>query len=117
MGPGAHTPEELETLLEDAFVVRDHAAIVRLFETGGVLGTPEAAHARGGDQIAHLAEALWRRDYTYLAEPRRVVQARDTALVVGRRSVNVLRRGGDRRWLYAISLLDGDSSERGRRWR
>ena len=53
MRPGARTPEELETLLEDAFVVRDRDALAQLFEDGAVLvaggGRPEA---RGGSQIA-----------------------------------------------------------------
>src|SRR5687768_12128964 len=38
MGPGAQTPEELETLFEDAFVVRDATALAQLFEEGAVLG-------------------------------------------------------------------------------
>jgi hypothetical protein len=36
--------------------------------------------ARGGEVIARLATAIWHRERTYLAEPRRVIQARDTAL-------------------------------------
>ena len=48
MSPGALTPEELETLLEDAFVVRDRAALARLFEPDGLVaaaGPPHAAPA------------------------------------------------------------------------
>ena len=37
MRPGARTPEELETLFEDAFVVRDRDALAQLFEDGAVL--------------------------------------------------------------------------------
>jgi hypothetical protein len=48
-----------------------------------------------GEEIARFAEALWDRDFTYLADPRRVLQARDTALVVAERGVNVVRRGRD----------------------
>ena len=110
MTPGASTPEELETLFEDAFVVRDHEALSRLFEDGAVLGA-EPGEARGGEQISRLAAAMWERDYSYLAQPRRVVQARDTALVVARQGINVVRRGSDGRWLYAISLLDVYSTE------
>ena len=101
---GAHTPEELETLLEDAFVTRDRDALVELFEHEAVLGAARR-EARGGDEIARLAAALWRCDDTYLADPQRVVQARDTALVVTRRGINLARRG-DGGWRYAISLLD-----------
>src|SRR5215204_6454061 len=105
MVPGAQSPEELETLFEDAFVVRDRSALAELFEDGAVLGaTP--GEARGGEQISLLAAEMWDRDYSYLAEPRRVVRARDTALVVGRQGINVVRRRSDGRWLYAISLLD-----------
>ena len=83
MRPGARTPEELETLFEDAFVVRDRAAIAALFEDGAVLVTgATAGAARGGEAIARAATALWRADLTYLADPQRVLQARDTALVV-----------------------------------
>ncbi len=111
MRPGASTPEELETLFEDAFVVRDSGALAGLFEDGAVLvagGGPE--QARGGEEIARFATALWERDRTYLADPRRVLQARDTALVVAERGINVLRRGRDGTWRYAIALLDIDDT-------
>lgn len=106
MTPGARTPEELETLFEDAFVVRDGDAVAGLFEEGGLLvmsGAP--GEARGGRAIARVAAELCTRDLTYLADPRRVLQARDTALVLTDRGVNVVRRGGDGAWRYAIALL------------
>ncbi len=53
---------------------------------------------------------MWERDRTYLADPRRVLQARDTALVVAARAINVLRRGDDGTWRYAITLLDIDDT-------
>jgi ketosteroid isomerase-like protein len=109
MRPGARTPEELETLFEDAFVVRDLDALARLFEDGAVLvagGGPQ--EARGAAHIARFATAMWECDRTYLADPRRVLQARDTALVVAERAINVLRRGSDGTWRYAITLLDTD---------
>jgi len=111
MRPGARTPEELETLFEDAFVVRDRDALAQLFEHGAVLaagGGPQ--EARGAAQIARFATAMWERDRTYLADPRRVLQARDTALVVAERAINVLRRGSDGTWRYAITLLDTDDT-------
>jgi hypothetical protein len=112
MSPEAQTPEELETLLEDAFLVRDHRALVSLFENGAVLGAvPERAEARGVDQIARFVAALWERDLTYLADLRRVVQARDTALVLGSRGVHVAHRGRGGGWSYAISLLEIDNSK------
>jgi hypothetical protein len=105
MQQGARTPEELETLFEDAFVVRDGVALAELFEDGAVLGGAPG-EARGSLQIGRLAAAMWEREYSYLADPGRVVQARDTALVLGRQGINVVRRRGDGSWLYAIALLD-----------
>jgi hypothetical protein len=35
---GGRTPEELETLLEDALLMRDAAALTPLFEDASVLG-------------------------------------------------------------------------------
>jgi ketosteroid isomerase-like protein len=106
MTPGARTPEELETLFEDAFVIRDGDALVQLFEHGAVLVAGDGpAHARGAAEIARFAAALWDRDLTYLADPRRVLQSGSTALVVGERAINVLRRGTDGAWRYAITLL------------
>ena len=106
MRAGARSPEELETLLEDTFVVRDSHAVARLFEDGAVLFAPDGlGEARGADEIARLAAAMWERDRTYLADPRMVVQARDTALVVADRVINVVRRGSDGAWRYSISLM------------
>ena len=92
-------------MFEDAFVVGDPDAVARLFEDGGVLAT--ASETRSGAAIGPFAAALWAREVGFLANPRRVLQAHDTALVVSERSVSVLRRAGDGVWRYAISLLDG----------
>ena len=106
MDPGARTPEELETLLEDAFVARDAAALQAMFADGAVLLAGSAEReARGAPAIARRASALWAHDGTYIAAPRRVVQARDTALVLGHQSINVVRRGADGGWRCAIALL------------
>ncbi|MEA2306524.1 MAG: hypothetical protein QOH43_3804, partial [Solirubrobacteraceae bacterium] len=112
MAPGAQTPEELETLFEDAFVTRDREALARLFEDGAVLLAGYEGHeARGGQQVARLAAAMWAVDRTYVADPRRVIQARDTALVVTERGINVVRRGSDGCWRFAISLLPPDDMD------
>jgi hypothetical protein len=111
MTPGARTPEELETLFEDAFVVRDGEALSRLFEDGAVLVVGDGRQeARGEQEIARSAVELWDRQCTYLADPRRVLQARDTALVVAEQGVNVMRRGSDGAWRYAIALLSWDDT-------
>jgi ketosteroid isomerase-like protein len=94
-------------LFEDTFVIRDRGALAALFAEEAVLVVgPAAAEARG-DEIVRSATALWERDFTYVADPRRVLQARDTALVLAERSLSVVRRGRDGRWRYAISLLNG----------
>jgi uncharacterized protein DUF4440 len=105
MTQGARTPEELEALLEDAFVTRDAEAIRGIFAEGAVLALGERPHAARGEEISRLAPALWTGDQTYVADPFRVVQARDTALVLADRAVNVHRRGSDGAWRYAIALL------------
>ncbi len=109
MRPGARTPEELEMLFEDAFVIRDREALAQLFEEGAVLVVGDGLQeARGGAEIARIATAIWDRDCTYVADPRRVLQTRDTALVVAGRGINVVRRGSDGAWRYAILLLSLD---------
>lgn len=114
MRPGASTPEELESLLEDALMMRDGESLRGLFETAAVLVAPFGAHeVRGGAQIASHACALRDCGYVYLADPSRVLQARDIALVIAQRAVNVMRRGADQRWRYAVSLLSPDTPTEG----
>ncbi len=112
---GARTPEELETLFEDAFVTRDREALAQLFEAGAVLVAGDRLQeARGGDEIARVATALWTGDRTYVADPRRVLQARDVALVVAERGINVVRRGRDGAWRYAIVRQSVDDNTKRR---
>jgi hypothetical protein len=106
MRAGARTPEELEALLEDAFVLRDLAAAGELFDDGAVLMETEGVEARGTEAIGHALAALWARDRTYIAHPRHVLRARDTALLVAVAGIHVLRRGADGTWRAAISLLE-----------
>jgi ketosteroid isomerase-like protein len=109
MRPGARTPEELETLFEDSFVTRDRDALAQLFEDGAVLVVVDGPQeARGGAEIVRFATAMWECDRTYVADPRRVLQARDTALVIADRGINVVRRGSDGAWRFAIALLSLD---------
>ena len=108
---GARTPEELETLLEDAFVLHDHQALAQLFQEGAILVAGGLPEARGHRQIARVAAQLWDLDRSYLADPRRVLQVHDTALVLAGHAINVGRRGTDGFWQYAISLLDLETCE------
>ncbi len=110
MTGGARTPEELETLLEDACVIRDRGALTELFEDGAVLVAGDTLHARGVDEIAQVATAIWDEGRTYVAELRQVLQARDTALVVAARGLSVVSRGTDGTWRYTISLLTFDEN-------
>jgi len=114
MTQGASTPEELEALFEDAFVVRDQVAAAGLFEDGSLLAcTAMARPVRGRAAIAQLVERLWGSGQTYVAEPRQVLQAGDMALVIGSHVISVARRGPGG-WRYAIALLGGfdDATER-----
>jgi uncharacterized protein (TIGR02246 family) len=97
-------------LFEDAFLTRDRDALAQLFAEKAVLVSGHGEEARGGDEIVRFATAMWDRDYTYLADPRRVLQSLDTALIVAARGTSVVRRGSDATWRYAISLLELDNT-------
>ncbi len=107
MEAGAATPEELETLLEDAFMLHDQQALAQLFHPDAMLVVGAGLlEARGRRQIAGIAAQLWASKHLYLADPRRVLQVRDTALVLAGRTINVVRHAADGSWRYTISLLD-----------
>lgn len=116
MTQGASTPEELELLLEDGFLLGDRRALVDLFALDGVLcDGARTLEGRGRDGIGRAAAALCARGFSYLASARCLLQSGDTALMVGGSAINVIRRGPDRRWRYAISLMDiDDTTERSR---
>jgi quercetin dioxygenase-like cupin family protein len=101
---GARTPEELETLFEDALLLRDRQVLTALFESGATLVMGDDQPIRGGEAIARAALASRNGIGAYVAEPRRVLLARDSALVVTDRGVNVMQRGDDGAWRYAIVL-------------
>lgn len=102
----AATPEELETLFEDAFVMEDPEQLVGLFEDAGVLAAGDSgAIACGRASIRRSAPGLWTRHPGYVPAGRRVLQARDTALVVSAAAIQVARRGQDGSWRVAICLL------------
>lgn len=100
MAPGAGAPEDLDRLLEDALVLRDQRSVSRLFVPGAVLIA--GGEHRGRSEIEHAAPRLW--EMPYIAETRGVHQARDVALVLGRDSIAVARRGGSG-WRYAVALV------------
>ena len=96
-------------LFEDALVMRDAQALAELFAEGAVLVAGDERQARGGEEIARLALATWAGDRTYVADPRRVLQARYIALIVAEQGINVVHRGRDGSWRYAIIRLSGDN--------
>lgn len=113
MREGGRTPEELETLLEDACIARNVEGVLALFDEDGVLvASGDGRLARGEAQIARAAAAIWCHQPTYVASPERVVQARDIALSLGG-GINVVRRGPDGTWRFAIALLHIDEPMNG----
>ena len=111
MDAGARTPEELETLLEDAFVVHDRRQLRALFADGAVLAAAGGdGAARGPEAIALAAAALWGRGVTYVAGAPRVLRARGTALVVSDAALHVACRTSDGTWRFAISVLNVDDA-------
>ncbi|MBA2239781.1 MAG: hypothetical protein H0W09_00825 [Solirubrobacterales bacterium] len=110
MNPGARTPEELDELLEDAFVVRDGTQLSALFEDCGILAlTPAGREVCGSEAIGKAAASLWTRDRTYVAKAPRVLRARDTALLLSEAGIHVARRGRDKEWRLMICVLaDGN---------
>jgi hypothetical protein len=111
-GGGGETPEELETLLEDAFLLRDANAVARLFEDGSLLVSGEGSQpARDHEAILRAASLLCNNGCGYLADPRRAFQTRDIALLIGHAVINVARRGQDGSWRFAISVLNSKSRE------
>jgi hypothetical protein len=105
MAGEARTPEELETLFEDAVVLRSVAEVGRLFLRHGVLLTADGELARGRGEIVALVARRWRRGETYVAEVSEVLQAGDLALVRSGAGVAVVHRGHRRGWRYAIARI------------
>ncbi len=103
MDAHARSPEELETLLEDAVLLDDGPAVAALFETTGVLHT--GAGLCGRAAIAAATPASWGGGF--VADPRQVVCGADLALVVGPAGTNVARRDPSGTWRYVISVPAG----------
>ena len=95
----AASPEELETLLEDALLLHDGAAVAALFEDRGVL-VARAGCVRNRNRAA---EVLMQQDY--VASARLITVVRDIAVVFGDHTINVSCRGPDRNWQLAVAIL------------
>lgn len=97
----ARTPEELEILFEDALMMGDHATLAELFDPRAVLDTGSDCPMRGPGDIVRCALAAWQGTSPYVANPQRVLQVRDLALIVTEQGVNVACRR-DGAWRYVI---------------
>jgi hypothetical protein len=115
MQAGADTPEELETLFEDTLVLGDGQALAALFEAGAVLLAEGQAPVHGSTAIAQTALAQWSGEQTYVADPQRIVQTRDIALIVTEHGINVARRTRDGAWCYVIVFVDRDPASEAQR--
>lgn len=103
MESGGRTPEELETLLEDACVLRDGSAFAGLFEEHGLL-VVGGALSRGQAEIARAGSLIWNPCNNYVAETRRIFQARRTVLILGEHATSVVVRDRYETWRYVISV-------------
>jgi hypothetical protein len=114
MALGAATPEELEALIEDACVVGDSATLAELLDVAAVVMSTDGSIRRGRNAVGGL-RAGGTGSACYCADPRIVLQSADLALVVSPRSLNVVQRGGDRRWRLVISVLGRSGPDPGLR--
>jgi hypothetical protein len=103
---GASSPEELETLFEDATVLRNPDELAALFVPGAVLHRVGCKlPVRGRPGIVRLLTD--RPDGpAYVALPPHILQRRATALVLTDTAVHVTRRS-QQGWRYLISWLSG----------
>ena len=93
----ASSPEELETLLEDAVLMGDQTAVAGLFHQGGLLiaGLRSAGPERALDELARLE---------YVAGTTGTVW-NDVAVFVGADTVNVSLRASDGAWRLIAAVL------------
>jgi len=94
----ASSPEELETLLEDAVLMGDETSVADLFAAGGVIVTGR----RISDPDHALTELV---KVGYVATPRTVSVKRNVAVVVGDDAVNVSFRGHDGSWRLLVAVV------------
>ena len=80
----------------------DREALAELFRVGAVLSTGSEYPTHGPAEIVQVALATWQGDQTFVAHPCQVIQARDNALVVTERGLNVAPRDLNGTWRYAV---------------
>jgi hypothetical protein len=102
------SPDELVTLLEDAFVMRRPDDVAALFEPNAVLAVRVGEHvseARGRPAIADIAGSIWARDATFIPDPNATILAGGRALLVGPTLIAVLHRGREKAWRLELGLM------------
>jgi len=94
----ASSPEELETLLEDAVLLGDEGAVASLFDQGAVLvaGPLVTGPERALAELTKLG---------YVATTRTVTVQHDTAVVVGDQTVNVSVRTPHGAWRLVATIV------------
>ncbi len=99
----ASSPEELETLLEDAVLLGDEAAVASLFDPGAVFvaGPLVTGPKRILAELAKLG---------YVATTRTVTVRRDSAIVVGDQAVNVAVRTPHGAWRLVATIVRHETS-------
>ena len=95
----AASPEELDTLLEDALLMNDRAAVAALFWAAEVRVCSAGRVLSGADATDLLA----RCDYVASGCCERV--AADVALAVSEATVTLCRRGTDGQWKVLVVVL------------
>lgn len=112
MPDGATSPEELETLLEDACLVGDLDALAGLFAGDAVLGhTHRGQPVTGRGEVVSVIKDLRADGVGYLARSPVVIQSGSLALIVNGTAVHVVRRSSAG-WRYLISWLDSGWARR-----
>jgi uncharacterized protein (TIGR02246 family) len=120
----AELPEDLHTLFAEALNSRDLEALAALYSDDGFLMAQRGVPMQGADAIRETFVQYLAMNPTIRLTTRRVVQAGDTALLVGDwqfrgtsgdgvevsttgTSIEVARRQPDGSWRYLIDLPNG----------
>lgn len=109
LSDGARTPEELEVLLEDAFILSDAERVISLFEPNGIL-VSDRDHPES--PAAFTARTFSPNQEVVRPASTRILATNDLAISVGE-GVNLSRRGPDGSWRIAISVLKWPPTHQG----
>jgi hypothetical protein len=102
---GAACPEELEAMLEDAWLLGDASLLGNLFDVDAILLARGSRQVRGRPAIAKAIIDQLRDGGSYVGAQRLVMQSGQLALIISDAATSVARRSLDG-WRYVISRLD-----------